>query len=470
MRRLPFILVPLCLTAACATAEVDPPPGPGTTVQLPAALGGGSDVTPPAPSTPTTTHHSYGALYVPPPSVDNLTTDTATVLPASADISGEAPPAGDQGEPAACTTWATAHSALGWWAVHEGYGTATFAPMYLYSQIANGDCTIGSTIEHVLGMLESHGVDTQTDYEPMQFDLDCATKPSSAQKTNASHFKISGYTEASLAGSKQKSIETILAAGRPALLAINVYPEFDNADASNYLVGPPAAGDALSGGHAIAAFAYDQNGVWILNSWGASWGRNGWVELSWDFVNGTFNNMTNVYEIASITGIALDASDSSSACPLEAFTDQCQNDRSYMLSSCSLSCANPYPTFTSPASWFRIQNVALGTSYAFDTGVIAAAGNYSGQYWKLSPFGNGRYRLTNMFQGSAKAFDTTEMAAAGNYSGQHWLLVPITNDVYRLTNDFLGPNTSLAVDPNTQAIESEPSAEDDRQYWRISPI
>ncbi|HUJ61203.1 MAG TPA: C1 family peptidase [Kofleriaceae bacterium] len=449
----------IVLTACAAAAEP-----PATIVQLPAALGGGSGVTSTAGPNGPARHHGYGAIHTAP----NLTGDEPDlVLPPSADISGYAPPPGDQGQTGSCTTWSTAHSALGWWANHDGYTGATFAPMFLYAQIVKGDCSAGSTVETVLGMIQHHGVDTQSDYEPMQFDLDCATQPSSAQQANAARFEITGTKRSNLSGGVQKAIEATIAEGRPAILEINVYPELDNASSSNYLVGPPHDGDALLGGHAITAFAYDENGVWVMNSWGTDWGLGGWAELGWDFVNGSFDGMANVYDVNSITGIALDASDDNSECPLWAFTAQCQDNPSYMLAHCSLSCANPSPTFTTPAEWFHVQNLALGSSYSLDTGVIAATGNYSGQYWELSPLGGGYYRLTNMFQGEAMAFDTTRMAATGNYSGQYWILAPITDGVYRLTNDFLGPGTSLAVDPYTLAVESQPTRDDPTQYWAI---
>jgi C1A family cysteine protease len=451
-----------CTATACATSEIDPDT---TTVQLPQVLGGGTAETTHPASAAAAVHHTYGAVYTSPPTFSEPAPLTAP--PASVDLSSEAPPPGDQGPTGSCTTWSTAHSALGWWANHSGYAGATFAPMYLYAQIVDGNCSEGSTVDTVLGMIENQGVETQTDYEPMQFDLDCSTQPTSAQQANAARFKISGYHQSSLLEGPKHAIEAVLASGRPAILSINVYPEFDNASSSSYLVGPPVAGDTLSGGHAIAAFAYDANGVWILNSWGTDWGTNGWAELSWDFVDGKFDGKNNVYDVSSITGVDFQCSDDNSECPLWAFTAQCQDNPDYMLSSCSLSCANPSPTFSSPASWFRIQNVALGTSYSLDTGVIAATGNYTGQYWELSPLGGGSYRLTNMFQGGAMSFDTTQMAATGNYSGQYWQLVPITNGVYRLTNDFLGAGTSLAVNTSTLAIESDPTAEDATQYWQI---
>ena len=168
-RRSPFTLaLSVCITAACATADVDVSSSVSgsQTVQLPNALGGGQGVTVPG-STGPATPHGYGAIYTPPPASD----DGAQVLsasPPSADISDEAPPVGDQGQTGSCTTWSTAHSALGWWANHSGHPGATFAPMYLYSQIVKGNCSNGSTVDAVLAMLQQHGVDTQTDYEPIR--------------------------------------------------------------------------------------------------------------------------------------------------------------------------------------------------------------------------------------------------------------------------------------------------------------
>jgi hypothetical protein len=88
-----------------------------------------------------------------------------------------------------------------------------------------------------------------------------------------------------LGGPLQNYIETKLAGGDPVALSIPVYPEFDNASATQPLVTSPKAGEKSRGLHAIAAFKYDANGVWIENQWGIGFGKNGWAELSWDFVN-----------------------------------------------------------------------------------------------------------------------------------------------------------------------------------------
>jgi len=47
--------------------------------------------------------------------------------------------------------------------------------------------------------------------------------------------------------------------------------------------------DEILGGHAFAIVAYDENGLWIQNSWGPDWGKNGFARVSYDdwLANGT---------------------------------------------------------------------------------------------------------------------------------------------------------------------------------------
>ncbi|MFC5408248.1 C1 family peptidase [Larkinella bovis] len=47
--------------------------------------------------------------------------------------------------------------------------------------------------------------------------------------------------------------------------------------------------EQVLGGHAFAIVAYDQNGFWIQNSWGESWGKGGFAQISYDdwLANGT---------------------------------------------------------------------------------------------------------------------------------------------------------------------------------------
>lgn len=42
------------------------------------------------------------------------------------------------------------------------------------------------------------------------------------------------------------------------------------------------------GGHAVLCVGYDQDGVWVLNSWGAKWGRGGFAHIKWAAFNRQF--------------------------------------------------------------------------------------------------------------------------------------------------------------------------------------
>jgi hypothetical protein len=322
----------------------------GVVITLPAKLGGGTQTTQLSPSSEPASQHAYGV-----PSPDDGAewpgstpasadlNDEAEALPPAYDLSGWAPQAGNQGQTSSCQSWATGYTAMGWWANFTGLTAAQFAPMYVYSQIVKGNCGKGASTEEPLAIMQSQGIDSFTDYEPNEWNLNCSAQPTAAERTNAGHFEISGYTRADLSKGARSAITTTLTANQPAILSFLVYPEFDNANANNLLVGPPKAGDRLRGAHAVTAFAYDAQGVWILNSWGTGWGSQGWAELSWAFVSGSFNGRANIGDVAAITGVNLDCADYDASCAPWAATNQCSINPSYMLTNCCASCANPAP-------------------------------------------------------------------------------------------------------------------------------
>jgi hypothetical protein len=211
-------------------------------------------------------------------------------LPASIDLSQYDPPVGDQGQIGSCTSWATGYYLRGWYAKRDGYypaggaaGTGSFAPMYLYSQITHGHGgpLVGTTFQDNLNILQ-RGIDTRVDY--FQGDYDFADLPTGDEMTNAMHYTIASYREVG-GPNLQNWIETTMAGGNPVVIGFPVYPEFDQASAGNPLVGLPKSGERSRGDHAVFASKYDANGLWLENSWGTGYGLNGYVELSWSFVN-----------------------------------------------------------------------------------------------------------------------------------------------------------------------------------------
>lgn len=209
-------------------------------------------------------------------------------LPGSVDLSQYNPPVGNQNPLNSCVSWAVGYYLRGWYAKRDGYypaggpdGNGSYAPMYLYSQLVHGQ-NVGTYIHDNFNIMQQQGIDTRADYT--QGDYDNVDLPTSAETANALHIKIASYNEVD-GLNQQTNIESILAGGNPVVVALPIYPEFDNASATNPLVGLPQPGETSRGSHVVFATKYDANGLWIENQWGTGWGLNGWAELSWAFVN-----------------------------------------------------------------------------------------------------------------------------------------------------------------------------------------
>lgn len=216
----------------------------------------------------------------------------ATSLPTSADLSQYNPPVENQGDVASCVAWVTAYYMRGWYARRDGYypgggpdGGGGFAPMYVYSQIVKGQNT-GTTFSATLDLEVAQGMDTRADYTPG--DTNYTTQPTAAQQATAATYKLAGYDTlfvgANQGPAAQQAIETRIAGGDPVGIGLPVYDNFWNADSTHYYVDTANMG-ANHGNHAVVASKYDANGLWVENQWGTGWGLNGWVELSWSYVN-----------------------------------------------------------------------------------------------------------------------------------------------------------------------------------------
>lgn len=138
-----------------------------------------------------------------------------------------------------------------------------------------------------------------------------------------------------------------------------------------------------------------------------------------------------------------------------------------------------------PNKWYRLTNSYLKGGRSLDTysdgenkPFMGETGNFSGQYWKLTPIGNGYYRLTNKFLGESRSLDTYRdkenkpfMGKTGDYSGQYWKLSIDKNGSYRLTNKFLGKSRSLDTysDKENKPFMGKTGSYSG-QYWELSQI
>ncbi|WP_072479477.1 C1 family peptidase [Amycolatopsis australiensis] len=220
-------------------------------------------------------HHSTAHLAAP----------QALRAPASYDLSQYAPAPGDQGQVGSCVTWATGYTGYGILTNEQNVDGAPMAPMFIYSQIAKGNDE-GTTASVALPMEQNQGIDTKSDY--WQGDFDYTTQPDAAERANAAHYRLSGFTELPTSGSSARTaIQNAISQGKPVPIGFQVHQSFMDLDARSasdysYLPGDQRS-DPIVGGHEVTIVGYNSQGVKIENSWGANWGDGGFVTVPWSF-------------------------------------------------------------------------------------------------------------------------------------------------------------------------------------------
>ncbi|WP_306205035.1 IPT/TIG domain-containing protein [Actinoplanes sp. RD1] len=221
------------------------------------------------------------------------------VLPDSVDLRADAPAPGDQGQIGACVAWTVGYSIMGYWAKHTGGAGAPYAPLFLYMRnVAKGGApSAGLVPDYVLANAQSAGIDTQDDY--WQGTTNWQDAPSQAQIDNAKNYRVSGWTRlfngANQGAGAQAAVMQSLASGNPVALGIPVFRDFMYL--RQHSLYTTTTGTNL-GGHMIAVYGYDAQGVYIRNSWGTGWGNGGDAKLSWAFVT---KAATGAYAVSGVT-------------------------------------------------------------------------------------------------------------------------------------------------------------------------
>lgn len=188
-----------------------------------------------------------------------------TILPAEGDLPPELDlrpslqPIRDQGPYGTCAAQTSA-CMKEWQERHDVSFNEYMSPQFIYNNRENQNSE-GMYSRDVMKILNHIGSVTEKEYpyattEPISDEL----------KAKAYQYHIEGYASI---GSID-SLKTALVKNGPCYLAIPVY---------NY--GPrmwkPQQGDTMLGGHAMAIVGYNYDGFIIRNSWGTSWGDNGYT-------------------------------------------------------------------------------------------------------------------------------------------------------------------------------------------------
>jgi IPT/TIG domain/Papain family cysteine protease len=249
-------------------------------------------------------------------------------LEASADLSSQLPPVGNQGSQGSCVAWSTSYYYKSWSEKqeHTGWNLSNtwyqFSPSFMYNQI-NGGADNGATFTDAFTLLQNKG---DVDIAEMPYSQsDYRTQPTAAKLEAAKPYRIAStwayFWKRSTNGpySSPNNIDNIKAwlnSGKVLVMAIPVYYDFPNYGSNPAKTYYDHTGSSLlAGGHGVCICGYDDNinpsgssadhqgGFKMVNSWGASWnGSNaGYVYLSYDFVK------RYVWEAWSMTDLSPDA-------------------------------------------------------------------------------------------------------------------------------------------------------------------
>lgn len=109
-------------------------------------------------------------------------------------------------------------------------------------------------------------------------------RPPAEVFAEAAHHRVRAYQRVR---ADVNGMRAALASGSPVAFGFSVFESFETeAVARTGQVPMPGRGESVLGGHAVAAFGYDDASRLLLvrNSWGATWGQGGYFYLPYDFI------------------------------------------------------------------------------------------------------------------------------------------------------------------------------------------
>lgn len=217
-----------------------------------------------------------------------------TEIPARVSLKKYCPVPGDQGKTGACVGWAVGYGAL---TIQRAVLNNTTeqasitqqanSAAFLYNQVRKNktDCSEGAYLEDCLNIVKEKGDCLERSFNYTVHD--CSTQPGDREHQEAKQYIVQDFAAVfSLEEEPKNKISKackILATKTPLVVGIAVTPSFfevlPGADIWN-----PGLAESISSYHAMVLVGYNsvEKYVELLNSFGPSWGQNGFIKLPFD--------------------------------------------------------------------------------------------------------------------------------------------------------------------------------------------
>jgi len=214
------------------------------------------------------------------------TFDSDSSITSSVDLRDKCPPVYDQGQLGSCTAnaLAGAYEFNEMQADQQVVGTPSRLFIYYNERAQEGDVSDDAgafTGDGVNGM-HTLGVVSESDwpYDVSKF----ADKPPQELFDSATSNTVTTFKQLT---QDQDQIKQSLYQGYPVLFTADIFPAFEGTDVGQSGQVPmPSSGETSSGGHAllIVGFDDDKQTFIVRNSWGASWGDQGYCYFPYAYV------------------------------------------------------------------------------------------------------------------------------------------------------------------------------------------
>jgi C1A family cysteine protease len=190
-------------------------------------------------------------------------------LAASVDWStkGAVTPVKDQGQCGSCWAFSTTGGMEGAWQIASGSLTSMSEQQLVDCSTQNAGCN-GGSMELAFNYAGTTNVATESSYPYTARDGTCKTSYSTAIPKGG----VTGYKSV---GQSTDSLKSALQTG-PVSVAI----EADQFAFQLYSGGVLSSGCGTNLDHGVLAVGYDSTSFKVKNSWGTSWGNNGYVQIS----------------------------------------------------------------------------------------------------------------------------------------------------------------------------------------------